>query len=157
MSLTPRLSPPNLCGFTRRRQQPEHIGLTADEKRVQADFSAVESRLDAANQSEQPNAFADRLEMINYAGKSLDAMGWGGEQVLGTWISEAEATGIHLRTPIEAGLAVAGKAAGVGDGDQKQVQRPGEDVSLLDVVFPHQPMIEPAEMRGQLPLTFRIQ
>ena len=40
------------------------------------------------------------------------------------------------------------QAAGVGDGDEEQVQRPGLDGAVLETAFTHQAVIEPAELRG---------
>ena len=77
---------------TRLKPYLDGITLTVDENGVQADFSALESRLDAAYQADPPNAIVDRLELIKYAGQSLEPMSWGGEQKLSTWISDAEAS-----------------------------------------------------------------
>jgi len=83
---------------TRLKPYLEDIGLTVDENGVQVDFSAMESRLDAAYQADSPNAFIDRLELIKHAGQSLEPMGWHGEQKLATWISDAEASGTWATT-----------------------------------------------------------
>jgi Ca2+-binding RTX toxin-like protein len=78
---------------TRLKPYLDDITLTVDENGLKVDFSTMESRLDAAYQADSPNAFVDRLELIKYAGQSLEPMGWRGEQKLATWISNAEASG----------------------------------------------------------------
>ncbi len=78
---------------TRLKPYLDDITLTVDENGLKVDFSTMESRLDAAYQADSPNAFIDRLELIKHAGRSLEPMGWRGEQKLATWISDAGATG----------------------------------------------------------------
>ncbi|WP_291987231.1 calcium-binding protein [Candidatus Accumulibacter sp. ACC007] len=83
---------------TRLKPYLDDITLTVDENGLKVDFSTMESRLDAAYQADSPNAFIDRLELIKHAGRSLEPMGWRGEQKLATWISAAEASGTWATT-----------------------------------------------------------
>ena len=83
---------------TRLKPYLDDITLTVDENGLKVDFSTMESRLDAAYQADSPNAFIDRLELIRHAGRSLEPMGWRGEQKLATWISAAEASGTWATT-----------------------------------------------------------
>jgi archaellum component FlaG (FlaF/FlaG flagellin family) len=78
---------------TRLKAYLEDITLNFDQIGVHSDFSALEDRLVAEYQTNEPNAIGDRLELIKYAGHDLHALGWGGEQILADWISEAVENG----------------------------------------------------------------
>jgi len=67
------------------------VGLSIDESGVSADFSALESGLDARYGSDRSNAVIDRIELVRFAGEGLSGMGWQGETVLDRWIGLAEA------------------------------------------------------------------
>ncbi|WP_300454594.1 calcium-binding protein [Accumulibacter sp.] len=78
---------------TRLESYLDAVTLSIDETGIHADFTALESQLDAEYLADKPNAFIDRLELIKYAGQGLRAMGWSGEQILANWMAQAEADG----------------------------------------------------------------
>lgn len=82
-----------------------------------------------------------------------------GDQVEGEEIPAG--LGQPSRIPFQASgqtrIAVVAQALGIGDGDQKRIQRSGADVSLLAGVLPHPAVIVPAEMLGHLTQAFRVQ
>jgi hypothetical protein len=61
------------------------------------------------------------------------------------------------QAPRQRRIGVVAQAMNVGDAEQEQIQRPGADVRLLEVVLAHQAMVEPAEMLGYLAQAFRVQ
>ena len=57
----------------------------------------------------------------------------------------------------QGGIAIVREAMTISDRDQKQIKRPGGDISLFDGVFTDQAVIEPTEMLGHLAQAFRVQ
>ncbi len=80
----------NLVLQTRLRPYLDAINLTVDESGVRLDFSAMEAAMDALHATDPVKAVINRIEMLKYAGTSLEAAGWNGTQKIGAWMSEAE-------------------------------------------------------------------
>ena len=55
---------------------------------------------------------------------------------------------IHGQAPAQGLIGIKAQAAGIGDRDQKQIQRGRAVGAPVDVVLADQPLVEPAELSG---------
>jgi Ca2+-binding RTX toxin-like protein/murein DD-endopeptidase MepM/ murein hydrolase activator NlpD len=75
---------------TRLQAYLDAVTLKIDAHGARLDFAGLEAALAARQASDPLNALVDRIELLRYAGRSLQDAGWQGFSTLGRWIAEAE-------------------------------------------------------------------
>ena len=78
---------------TRLKPYFDDISLSIDETGITLDFSAMEAAMDALHATDPTNALIDRIELLEYAGATLQESGWSPMQKTYAWITQAEQGG----------------------------------------------------------------
>ena len=64
---------------------------------------------------------------------------------------------IDLESPCQRRIGVVTQTLGVTDADQEEVKSPGTVITVTEPVLANEPVIDPTEMRWDLPLPFRAE